>query len=253
MGSRCPRWRPSGIQGSRDTSSDTGATPSPSRWGPRDTRRPCRGPSRRTGSWRGWPAGLVRPASPGQSRRRPPRKAPHESPWRQPVAVVHQPAELLAHVDGHLRLARRDEARVVGLDLVINVVGALVELGMAGVGRGDAGAEVLAPGVVGAPEGVPAVGGVQAGLANRRVQSVLLERAQEGHLHVDVILLERVVDQLGLPDGHLVGRDDLVLELELGGRAPGSRRHLAHPAGLHLVPVFRQREAAELGFGRGGR
>ncbi len=43
------------------------------------------------------------------------------------VAVVHHAAELLAHFDRKLRQARRDEARVIGLDLVINVIGALVE------------------------------------------------------------------------------------------------------------------------------
>ena len=168
----------------------------------------------------------------------------HELPRIQAIPVVHQAAELLTHLDGNLRQPRPDQTRVISLDLVVNVVGAFVEPGMPGVRGGDARAQVLAPGVVRAPERVAAVREIQARLANGGVEAVLLERAQESHLHIDVVLLEGVVDQGRLPDRDLVQGDDLILELELGRRAPRNAGHLAHPTGLHFVAVFRQGETA---------
>ena len=66
----------------------------------------------------------------------------------------------------------------------------VLNLRVARVGRGDAGAQVVAARAVGVPERVAAVGEVDARLADRHVQAVLLQRPQERHLDVDVVLAE---------------------------------------------------------------
>jgi len=161
------------------------------------------------------------------------------------VAVVHQAAELFPHLNGKLRQAGRDQPRVIRLDLVINVIRALVELRVAGIRRRDAGAQIIPAGPVRAPERVAAVGKIQTRLPNGNVQAVLFERAQERHLDVEIILAERVVNHRGLPNRDLVGGDDSIPELELRRGAPRHPRDLPDPAGFHLVPVFRQRQAAK--------
>jgi hypothetical protein len=126
---------------------------------------------------------------------------------------------------------------------------------MTAVRRRDALAEVGAPGAIGAPERVLAVREVNARLADRGVEAVQLQRAEEGHLDVEVILTERVVDHRWLPDRHLVGWDDLVLPFELGGCAPRHAGNLSDPAAFYLVAVLLHRQPAKragIGGGSGG-
>ena len=161
------------------------------------------------------------------------------------IAVIHQPAELLAQRDHDVRHARGDQAGVVGLDLVVDCPGAVVELGMARVGRSDAVTEILAPRIVGHPQRIAAVGEVDPRLPLRHVQPVLLQRAEERHLHVQVVLAEGVIDERVAERRHLVCGHDLPVA-SLGGRAPRYADDLPDPAGLHLVAVLPDRQTAEL-------
>ncbi len=65
-----------------------------------------------------------------------------------------------------------------------------VELGMARIGRGNPAAQVVSPGIVGVPERILAVGKIDASLGRRHIQTKLFESAQEGHLHVQIVLVE---------------------------------------------------------------
>ena len=114
------------------------------------------------------------------------------------VAVVHQPSELLAQLDRHVRHARRDQAGVVRFDLVVDIVGMLVELRMSRIGRRDAAAQVVASRSIGVPQRIATVGEIDPRLTNRNVPAVHLQRAQERHLDIDVVLVE-LVDHLRLP------------------------------------------------------
>ncbi|MCX6903128.1 MAG: hypothetical protein NTW03_06540, partial [Verrucomicrobia bacterium] len=177
----------------------------------------------------------------------------HELPGIDAIAVIHQPPKLFAQVNGGLHHPGRNQARIIRLDLVINVVGTLVELGMAGIGRGDAAPQVVAPSLVGAPKWVAGIGKIKAGLAHGAVKAVLLHRPQKGHLHIKVILAEGVVNHLRLPLGHLILGDDLIPPFEFSGRTPGDPGDLPDPCSLHLVAVFLDRQAAVNGLGGGGR
>ena len=77
-----------------------------------------------------------------------------------------------------------------------------------------------------------------AALALRDAEPVLLQELEEGHLHIEVVLVERTVEELLLPGPELVVGDDLVAEPELRGPAPGDAGDLPEPAGLHPVAVF---------------
>ncbi len=157
------------------------------------------------------------------------------------VAIVHQPPEFLAQLDRHIRHPRRDQAGVIRLDLIVDVVGVLVELGMPRIGWSDAAPQVIATRLVGVPERIATVGEIDACLANRDVESVHLQRPQERHFHVDVVLLE-LVDQGGFPFRHLICRNDNAFVAEFGGPAPANAGHLADPSRFHLVDVFRDRD-----------
>ena len=150
------------------------------------------------------------------------------------VAIVHQPAELFAERDGHIRQPGRDDAGEVGFDLVVNVVAVRRKLRMTAVGRGDAFAEVLPAGLVGAPKRIAAVGEVNARLPDGGIEAVLFERPQERHLDVTVVIVV-LVDHLRFPRRHLVFGDDFALDLELGGLPPTDADHLAEPRAFHLV------------------
>ena len=123
----------------------------------------------------------------------------------------------------------------------------VVERGVARVRRGDPLAEQVAAGLVGVPERVVAVGEVDARLAGRGAQAVLLERPQERHLDVDVVLVE-LVDRLGLPLGHLVGR-----ERSRPGSGTRSARRRPTPAIWPIQPAFilSRYSARGTGAGRG--
>ena len=159
------------------------------------------------------------------------------------VAVVHQPSEDVAEADRLLRAARRDDAGVVRLDLVVDVVRALVEPRMRTVGRRDAAPKVVPSGAVRAPELVLGVREVDAGLPDGRVEAMVLQRLQEGHLHVEVVVAVRHAErEVARPLRHLVRGDDRVFPLELRRLAPRHAHHLPHPRGLHLVAVVVKRE-----------
>ena len=82
----------------------------------------------------------------------------HELAGVESVAVVHDPAELLAERDDLVETAWRDESGEVGLDLVVDVVRAGVELRMPAVGRRDAATERVASARVRMPESVLGIG-----------------------------------------------------------------------------------------------
>ena len=161
----------------------------------------------------------------------------HELATVEPVAVVHQPSELLSQLDSHIRHAGRDQPGEVGFNLVVNVIGVRIELRVPRIGRRNSVAEVLAAKLVGVPEPVAAVGEVDARLANGDVQAVEFHRTQEGHLNVDVVL-PILIHHLRFPDRNLFFGDDHALELEFRWCAPTDPHHLADPAGRHLVAVL---------------
>ncbi len=61
----------------------------------------------------------------------------HELAAVQPVAVVHQPAELLAQRDCRVGQARGNQTGEVRFDLVIDVVRVMVVIRMSGIGGHD--------------------------------------------------------------------------------------------------------------------
>ncbi len=144
---------------------------------------------------------------------------------------------------GHTRC---DQAREIGFDLVIDVVGMRVEPRVPAVGRGDSGSQVVAACEVGVPEFVAAVRKIDPGLADRYIEPVQFQRAEECHLDVQIVLME-LVDHLRTPCGNLIGRDDFAQPLEFGRTTNGHSGHLAQPPGFHLVQVFADRQPAEFG------
>ena len=155
------------------------------------------------------------------------------------VPVVHETAEFLAHTDRVVRKAGRNEAGKVRLDLIVDVVGAMAEFGPAGVRRRDSAAEIFAAVNVRVPERIFAVGEIDSRLTDRAVQPMLFHRAQEGHLDVDIVLTERVIDHVGRPFRRFLFRNNAPAVAEFRRRAPADAGDLANPAALHLIAILR--------------
>ena len=94
------------------------------------------------------------------------------------------------------------------------------------------------------------VGEIDARLADIDVQAVLLHRTQKGHFDVDIVLVESVVDELGLPLGHFRLGDDFSGVFEFGRRAERDAGDLADPAGRHFVAILLDRQPPEFRFRR---
>ena len=70
-----------------------------------------------------------------------------------------------------------------------------------------------------------------------------IHHGREGHLHVEVVLIDRVLDPVRRP-GRQVAFDDLAVETELRRRAERDADHLARPSAAHLVLERLPRERA---------
>ena len=68
-----------------------------------------------------------------------------------------------------------------------------------------------------------------------RVQPLVVEDLREGHVHVQIVLTNRIRDCSGIPFGQLVLRDDRLAVAELGGSAVAHADHLASPSAGDLV------------------
>ena len=88
------------------------------------------------------------------------------------------------------------------------------------------------------PKGILAVRKIDPRLTYRDVQTMLLHRAQERHLDVQVVLTERVVDHVGRPFRHVAFGNNPSAISELRRRAPAYAGDLPDPSALHLVAVL---------------
>ena len=158
----------------------------------------------------------------------------------QSVPVVHDPSERLAEIDRRLRHSGREDAGEIRLDLIIYVVRRGMKRGMRTRRSGDSVPQVVPRVMVRAPETVPAVGEVNARLTRTDSHAILEHRRHERHLDVEIVLIERLVDQRRIPYRHRRLVDELSLPLELGRTAVGDADGLTDPRALHPVAEFVQ-------------
>jgi hypothetical protein len=151
----------------------------------------------------------------------------------KPVPVVHDPPHAVGVLVRLLRQPRRHEPDEVRLDLEVDVVRVGVVTGMARVGRLHAAVQQAARGRVRVPETVLRIAEHRAVLLGRGVEADAVHDFGERHLDVEVVLVDRVVDPLGLPgDGAVI---DLPQPAELRRGAEGDADHLSRPPPADLV------------------
>ena len=158
---------------------------------------------------------------------------PEEHPAVEPVAVVHHAAHAVGVLVGLLGKPRRHEADEVRLDLEVDVVGVDVVLRVARPGGLDAVIQQAPRPRVRVPEVVLRVLEHLAVLLGGGFQTEPVHHLREGHLHVEVVLVDRVRDVLRLPRDRPFDRP--ALEPELGGGTEGDADHLPGPAAADLV------------------
>ena len=162
------------------------------------------------------------------------------------VAVVHYAPELLAELHRTPGHAWNEDAGEVGLDLVVDVVRRPMILRMGRRWRGDAASQVVARVRISAPETVARICEVYSRLADANIDAPRIERVDESHLDVEVVLAERLVYKLGLPDRQLIPIEELAVFPELGRPPVGDANGLANPSASHLVAVFGNGNGAHL-------
>ncbi len=109
-----------------------------------------------------------------------------------------RPARVTDGVGG-LGQAGGHEADEIGFDLEVDVVGVHVVFGRAGFGCGDAALEGPTSGEVGVPEPVLGFAEHGAEIIGGGVEAFVVEDLGEGHVDIEVVLIERVTDALGSP------------------------------------------------------
>ncbi len=117
---------------------------------------------------------------------------------------------------------------------------------MAALRRHDPLPEVLPRRHVRVPETIPAVPEVRAGLPVRGTGPVRLQRLEERHLDVDVVLVNAVGDELRLPLPQRPG-DWLPIRLELVDRAVAHADHLPGPTPTQAIAEGLDRQGPCLG------
>ena len=167
-------------------------------------------------------------------------QAGHEGAAVEAVTAVHDMAHAAGDVQRLRDHARGHQADEVGLDLEVQVVGVRVVQPVAGFGRHDALADVVAPRLIRVCEVIIGIGEAQRKVFARAVQSELVERFREGEVVVDVVeqaglLVPPVFDITFAPRNGLRVRNQGSLMLELGGRSVDHAYGLAGPAALDFV------------------
>ena len=165
----------------------------------------------------------------------------HEHPAVETVAVVHHPAHPVGVLVRLLGQTRGHEADEVRLDLEVDVVGVDVVLRVTGHRGLDAPVQVAPSAGVGVPQLVLRVAEHVAVLLGGGLEADGVHHLGERHLHVEVVLVDRVLDHLRRP--RQLAFDDLPVGLELGRRPEGHPDHLARPAASDLVLESRPAEA----------
>ena len=97
---------------------------------------------------------------------------------------------------------------------------------MTGVGRSDARAKIRSRGEVSVPQRVLAVGEVDARLRIRCIDAVGFQGFKEGHLDVEIVLVESIVNHAGAELGHIRFGDDSPHITKFGRAAESHAHHL---------------------------
>ena len=137
------------------------------------------------------------------------------------------------------------DAAEIRFDLVINIVCMPVEFGMAGIWWSDSLSQITPSEFVGMPELIFTIGEINARLSGVNRPAMVFQRLQEGHFHIEVVLL-KLVDSFGRPLGKIRLRDNSSVILELRGATPADARHLSYPRGNHFVFVGFKRYGANV-------
>ena len=127
----------------------------------------------------------------------------------------------------------------------------LVEMRMSRIGRSNPRSQIVPSRPIGVPQWIPAVRKINPRLTNRNIPAVLLQTAEERHLHVQIVLV-KLVDHLRLPGRHLVLRNDPPHVPKFRWAAPANPRHLPDPCRLHLIPILFQRNPSHRWLGTHG-
>ena len=162
------------------------------------------------------------------------------------VAVVHDAPKLLAELHRAPRHAGDEDSGEVGFDLVVDVVRRPMVLRMRRRWRGDAASQVVARVRIRAPKTVARICEVYSRLADANIDAARIERVDESHLDVEVVLAERLVYKLGLPDRQLIPVKELAVLPKLGWPSVCDADGLANPSACHLVAVFGNGNGARL-------
>ena len=174
---------------------------------------------------------------------------PEEHAAVEAVAVVHHPAHAVGVVVRGLGQPRGHEADEVGLDLEVDVVRVDVEVRVARHRGLDAAVQVAPGPRVRVPEAVLRVAEHLAVLLGRGVEAHPVHDLGEGHLHVEVVLVDRVGDHVGRPLE--LALEDLAVGLELRRRPERHADHLPRPPAPDLVLEHRPAHLAR-GLRRAG-
>jgi hypothetical protein len=157
------------------------------------------------------------------------------------LAVVHDAPGAHSDVNGGAGQSGGHQPDEIGFNLEVDVVGVDVVVRMARQFGRHSALEIAARGEIGVPERVARFAEHGRVIFGGRVEALVVEDLGEGHVDVEVVLVERVGDPGGRPLGKLVCGDDPFVETELSGSSVADADHLAGPAAPDAVAQLRHR------------
>ena len=158
-----------------------------------------------------------------------------KNPTQQAIASVHDSPYPLSQVGRRLRHARVHHADKVGFDLEVDVVGVWVELRRAAIHCRYAPPESTAGGIVGVPQWIFRIAERRSEIVGGCIPSMFLENRNEGHVDVEIVLLDRVFDPIRRPLRKLLLGNHPAHVAKLGRSAVADPDHLSGPAAADLV------------------